>query len=391
MTGIVQGVGFRPFVHNLASELKLTGWVINTSAGVTIHIEGDKSNMNDFAARLKNNPPILASIDSFETRNANCEGFSSFFIHESRASGDTNVSIPPDVGTCPDCLREFSAVEDRRFGYEFTNCVNCGPRFSITKATPYDRKNTSMSVFEMCEKCSSEYGDPANRRFHAEPNACPVCGPKLRIVRSKEREAWVASRETDNSTKAVRLLLREGKILAIKGIGGFHLACDAQSVGAIHELRTRKQRQGKPFALMCRDLEVVREHCELSVEGEKIITSPARPILLLKRKSDVLSDEIAPGLDTLGIMLPYTPLHYGLFDNELSVLVMTSANISGDPLILTEEDAFRELGDLADYSVTHNREIVNRAADSVVVCHKGEPYFIRRSRGYVPRNVRLTS
>lgn len=383
ITGTVQGVGFRPHVYKLASSLGLNGWVLNTTAGVTIRLEGPKEHMLLFEENLRSSPPPLARIESFTARDVASEGFSAFFIHESKHVPDTEISIPPDVGTCTDCLHEYRDPGDRRYGYAFTNCVNCGPRFSITRAAPYDRKYTSMQVFEMCEECASEYADPTNRRFHAEPNACPVCGPKV-ILTSPDGTLL------DGGTQTIRGLLKQGRILAVKGIGGYHLACDATNDDAVKLLRDRKRREAKPFALMCRDLDTVRLHCELSAEEENLLISPARPVILLKRVfPGDLTDAIAPGLDTLGVMLPYTPLHYGLFDGDLSVLVMTSANISGDPLILTEDDAYNELGDLADIFVAHKREIINRGDDSVVMLINGGPYFIRRARGYVPQGIGL--
>ncbi len=381
ITGIVQGVGFRPHVYKSATSLGLDGWVINTTAGVTIRLEGAAQSITKFVEQLHKNPPPLSRIETFMVRDVEPEGFSAFFIHESKNVSDTDISIPPDVGTCPDCLREYRDLSDRRNGYPFTNCVNCGPRFSITRAVPYDRKNTSMQAFEMCGDCSAEYIEPMDRRFHAEPNACPVCGPRLALTLP------------DGTPLAgdMRGLLKEGRILAIKGIGGYHLVCDALNARAVQILRERKQRQTKPFALMCRDLETVRMHCELSVEEEKFLISPARPILLLKRKpTSLLCKEIAPGLDTLGVMLPYTPLHYGLFDENLSILVMTSANISGDPLIINEDDAYAYLGKLADAFVVHNRKIVNRVDDSVVMLFRQKPYPVRRSRGFVPQGIKLS-
>lgn len=383
VTGTVQGVGFRPHVYKLATSLGLRGWVINTTAGVTIRLEGTNETIERFEQKLRNSPPPLAQIDGFQVREAGPEGFSSFSIYESKHAPDVEISIPPDVGTCPECLREFSDTGDRRYGYAFTNCVNCGPRFSITRKAPYDREHTSMNVFEMCEECSGEYTDPSNRRFHAEPNACPACGPQVILTTPK-------GEVLDGDMETVRSLLKNGKLLAIKGIGGYHLACDARNVSSVRLLRECKRRHGKPFALMCRDLETVRMYCELSAEEEKLLTSPARPIVLLKRKAQSgLSGDIAPGLDTLGIMLPYMPLHYGLFDDGLVILVMTSANISGDPLIITEEDAYKELGELADIFAVHKREIVNRADDSVVMVFNEKPYFVRRSRGYVPQSIAL--
>ena len=383
ITGTVQGVGFRPHVYRLASILGLSGWVINTTAGVTVRLEGPKETIASFQERLRTSPPPLATIESFTAYDVESEGFSAFFIHESKPAPDTEISIPPDISTCADCLREYRDPGDRRYGYAFTNCVNCGPRFSITRTAPYDRKNTSMHAFELCENCAQEYADPMNRRFHAEPNACPVCGPKVALTSSD-------GTPLDGGMETARELLKQGKILAIKGVGGYHLACDATNDDAVGLLRDRKKREAKPFALMCRDLDTVRSHCVVSTDEEHLLTSPARPIILLKRTPlGGLTDVIAPGLDALGVMLPYTPLHYGLFDVDLSVLVMTSANISDDPLILTEEDAYRQLGDLADIFVVHKREIVNRGDDSVIMLFNGGPYFIRRARGYVPQGIQL--
>ncbi|MCL6471801.1 MAG: carbamoyltransferase HypF [Firmicutes bacterium] len=380
VTGIVQGVGFRPHVYKSAVSLGLNGWVINTTAGVTIRLEGEARKVAQFIDDLREFPPPLSRIERLSVKDVELEGFSTFFIHESQSVSDTDVSIPPDVGTCPDCLREFWNAKDRRYGYPFINCVNCGPRFSITRAAPYDRKNTSMQAFKMCKDCAAEYRDPTDRRFHAEPNACPACGPQLMLT----------SADGAPINEDIRALLKMGYILAIKGIGGYHLACNAHNSRAVRLLRERKRRHAKPFALMCRDLETVRRYCRLSAREEEVLTSPARPIVLLERRlSSELCEDIAPGLDTLGVMLPYTALHYGLFDEELSILVMTSANISGDPLIITEEDAYAHLSDLADAFVIHKREIVNRADDSVVMLFDKNPYLIRRSRGYVPQGIRL--
>ncbi|MDI6716319.1 MAG: carbamoyltransferase HypF [Actinomycetota bacterium] len=380
VTGIVQGVGFRPHVYRLANKLGLAGWIINTTNGVTIRVEGRAKDIKGFVRELQTSPPPLAYIESLRTKKIQPEGYSAFFIQKSSQSLDADISIPPDVGTCPDCLKEYNDPNNRRYGYPFTNCVNCGPRFSIIRASPYDRKNTSMNVFRMCADCAGEYEDPANRRFHAEPNACPTCGPQL-LLTLPDGRAYNGD---------IRALLKAGKILAVKGIGAYHLACDAKNDKAVRLLRKRKKRQTKPFALMCRDLDVVRKNCELSLKEEELLTSPARPILLLKkRQTSMLCDEIAPGLDTLGVMLPYTPLHYGLFDDDISILVMTSANISGDPLIITEREAYSKLGFLADFFVVNKREIVNRADDSVVMSFMDMPYFIRRARGYVPQGIHL--
>lgn len=402
VAGIVQGVGFRPHVYRLAQSLGLRGWVLNNAAGVSIRLEGSLEAIERFSKKLRAAPPPLASIEGYSVSRARPERFNAFSIQESAAAGVTDIAIPPDIGSCGDCLREFNNGGDRRYGYAFTNCVNCGPRFSITRAAPYDRRNTSMDAFEMCELCAAEYGDPGDRRFHAEPNACAVCGPKLQLTDPRGRllaedELPLMQDQGESGPNAdarfaarLRALLKKGHLLAIKGIGGYHLCCDAQNVGAVRRMRERKRRETKPFALLFRDLGVVREHCEVSADEEKALTSPARPIVLLRRaEASALCDDIAPGLDTLGVMLPYTPLHYGLLDDDLDILVMTSANISGDPLVLTEAEAFAELGQLVDFFVTHDRQIVNRADDSVVMLFGGAEYFIRRARGYVPRAVPL--
>lgn len=373
--GTVQGVGFRPHVYRLSHRYKLKGWVINTSAGVTIHLEGQEADIKGFCEELQAFPPPLSHINSFEVEEVPSEGYGTFSIHESRASRDTEVSIPPDTGTCPECLREYWDFGNRRHRYDFINCVNCGPRFSITRCSPYDRKNTSMDVFDLCDECGREYNNPADRRFHAEPNACPRCGPKVRLT---------SNMGTPLLSDPVACL-KAGQILAVKGLGGYHLACNAEDSTAVLILRERKRRETKPFALMCRDLAEIRRHCVVSPAEENLLTSPARPIVLLQRKSDcTLTEHIAPGLDTLGVMLPHNPLQLSLFDNNLTTLVMTSANISGDPLILTEEEAYQELRGLADVFLVHNRKIVNRADDSVVMVHRQKEYFLRRSRGYVP-------
>lgn len=379
--GTVQGVGFRPHVYRKAVALGLKGWVINTSGGVRIHVEGEAEAVRRFVSELPSDLPPLACIEEMELLPREPVGYETFFIHESLPADDVAVTVPPDVGLCPDCLREYRDPEDRRYGYEFINCVNCGPRFSIIRAVPYDRENTSMAVFTMCKECRQEYEDPANRRFHAEPNACPRCGPQLRLV----------DREGKEVVGDPRHYLRRGKILAVKGIGGYHLACDALNWQAVRELRERKRRETKPFALMARDLDTVRKYCHLSPEEERLLTAPERPILLLRsRGNPALSPEVAPGLNSLGVMLPYTAIHFSLFDESLELLVMTSANLSGDPLILTEEEAFQDLRDIADLFLIHNREIVNRVDDSVVTLFQGKEYFIRRARGYVPLGLKVS-
>lgn len=380
--GIVQGVGFRPHVYRLAMELGLTGWVLNSSAGVFIELEGEQGIVEEFTARLSNNPPPLALIRSLETEVIPIQGFSSFTIRESESQDQTLVMISPDVAICEECKREVRDKGDRRYGYPFTNCTNCGPRFTIIKDVPYDRAKTTMAPFPMCHDCREEYENPLHRRFHAQPNACPVCGPVISIL----------ARDGSRVEATAQALLKEGAIVAVKGLGGFHLAADAKNQKAVLELRRRKRRDVKPFAVMVRDLEAAARYCEISAAAKDLLTSPQAPIVVLpeRRDSKLPADAIHPGLNTLGAMLPYTPLHYLLFDEDLDVLIMTSANISDEPLITDNDDALQKLSGIADYFVMHNRDIYNPCDDSVVGLTAWDaPHFFRRARGYVPRSIKI--
>jgi hydrogenase maturation protein HypF len=370
ISGIVQGVGFRPFVYNLATRLNLKGWVINTSAGVDIHIEGSQETLDSFIEKLSSEKPPLAAIDEIKIKEVPPENFTTFNIQHSTSIEGAFQPISPDVSICDDCLRELFDPSDRRYRYPFINCTNCGPRFTIIKDTPYDRPKTTMAGFALCPDCEKEYTDPLNRRFHAQPVACPACGPKvwLEIQNSEFRI------QNDEAVVETRRLLKDGKIIAIKGLGGFHLACDATNSKAITELRNRKLRVDKPFALMMPDIESIEQHCFFSHDERALLLSVARPIVLLRRKPDSnVAKEVAPGQDTIGVMLPYTPLHYLLFADPLHLssfifppLVMTSGNLSEEPIATDNDEARERLSALADAFLFHDRDIHIRCDDSVV-------------------------
>ncbi|AGL00699.1 carbamoyltransferase HypF [Desulfoscipio gibsoniae] len=382
ITGIVQGVGFRPFVYNLARSFNLCGTVCNTGRGVLVQVEGPSDSVERFTGALRANPPFLARIDCWEIASRPFQGFVGFTIIDTRGDATGESVVPPDVAICPDCRREVMEPSDRHYQYPFTNCTNCGPRFTIVKNLPYDRPGTAMAGFIMCPACVSEYHDPANRRFHAQPVACPDCGPRVTLVDrygEKLKGSWLDE---------TRRLLVAGKIVAVKGLGGFHLACNAMDASAVQRLRRRKGRPARPQAVMCRDMATVREHCLVSKGEEKLLCSPAAPIVVLERKtSSTLPRVLAPGLNSIGVMLPYTPLHVLLMQNGPAVLVMTSGNRSGLPLVKDNRQALTELGDVADYFLLHDRDIINRCDDSVVWLVDGHLQFMRRSRGYVPQPV----
>jgi len=392
--GIVQGVGFRPFVYRLAREHRLAGWVLNSTQGVVVEIEGERGRIDRFLAGLTASPPPQALIERVETNLLPPIGYSSFVIEASR-EGDEFVLISPDICICADCLRELRDPQDRRHAYPFSNCTNCGPRFTIISDIPYDRPKTTMRAFAMCPRCDREYHDPGDRRFHAQPNACPVCGPQVELMGNGDRLG-----ETTPQAEAVdtaRRLLAEGEIVAVKGLGGFHLACDATNPRAVATLRERKRRVDKPFAVMSLDVKTVRRYCEVS-EGEvQLLEVPARPIVLLRRRPDSpIAREVAPGNNYTGVMLPYTPLHYLLLEGtgrngaELPLaLVMTSGNLSEEPIATGNEEALERLGHLADYFLLHNRDIYVRCDDSVTRLFRGQEAIMRRSRGYAPFPVRL--
>jgi len=382
--GIVQGVGFRPFVYSHANRMSLTGRVRNNVSGVLIDVEGSALAIQRFVHEIGNNPPPLSQIDSIEYKeNLPPAGYPDFLILESNLAGDRTLPVSADFGSCAECVREMFDRRNRRYRYPFTNCTNCGPRFTIVEDVPYDRSRTTMRHFKMCHECRVEYENPLDRRFHAEPIACATCGPRL-FLRDRAKELIVA-----DIIAYSQELLRAGKILAIKGIGGYHLACDASSDESVNRLRQRKYREDKPFALMAQSLDVVRQYCDCSDAEERALVSSNRPIVLLARKPDCqLPESVAPGVGTLGFMLPYTPLHYLLLEKITGPLVMTSANVSDEPICYTDEDARLRLGNIADFFLFHDRAINIRTDDSVVRVFSDREVVLRRSRGYAPAPIR---
>ncbi|RGT75038.1 carbamoyltransferase HypF [Ruminococcus sp. AF18-22] len=381
--GIVQGVGFRPFLHRLASRYSLHGWIQNTLQGVEGELEGSAEDINCFLTELQTSPPPLSRLEEIDvTQEGLFVGYPDFSIRESRIDGGFTL-LSPDICTCPECEKELYTPSDRRYRYPFINCTNCGPRYTIIDDIPYDRIRTSMQTFSMCADCENEYTTIQNRRYHAQPDCCPACGPHVFYMDSTYR------RLSSDPFQAAQEALREGKILAVKGLGGFHLACDARNEDAVQCLRQRKHRASKPLALMCRSVETAREFCILNTAEEKLLTDIQRPILLLRKKQPALMEKIS-STSRLGIMLPYTPLHILLLDGMYGgpdSLVMTSANLPGCPVMLDNEEALCGLSGIADGYLLHNRPIRNRCDDSLIIEWKGNPYFFRRSRGFTPQPV----
>jgi len=437
--GIVQGVGFRPFIYNLAKNYNLKGFVKNTSDGVIIEVEGE--GISEFIRSIQNKCPPLARIDSIETKELLLKGCEDFIIIDSVDDGRFTL-VSPDISICDDCLKELLDPSDRRYLYPFINCTSCGPRYSITKKVPYDRPNTTMSVFNMCPRCLSEYNDPANRRFHAQPNACHECGPSLELRVKRRGELKGVAFPDKEAIAATTELLKQGAIVAIKGLGGFHLCCDAANEDAVRRLRDRKRRSNKPFALMSPDVETIKQFCEVSDEEENLLTDRRRPIVLLKKRTTPLMPplskggigglklptDIAPNNKYLGFMLPYTPLHYLLFyypltshfsllTSHFNALVMTSGNLSEEPIVISNDGAVSKLSDIADAFLLHNRDIFMRVDDSVIkaignrqeaigkgqieveqtqnylspiaYCLSPKISFVRRARGYTPEPIQL--
>ena len=440
----MQGVGFRPFVYRLAAELGLHGWVINDTEGVFIEVEGAEAALARFLDRLPAETPPRAIVQSLSSTWLPPVGYAQFEIRHSDSAGAKTALILPDVATCPDCLGELLDPDDRRHRYPFTNCTNCGPRFSIIEALPYDRPNTTMRRFTMCPACQAEYDSPLDRRFHAQPNACPVCGPRLTLFGRKTKDerprttpdssvlrpsSFVTNAQDDDALLRAAELIRAGKILAVKGLGGFHLMVDARNGAAINRLRERKHRHEKPFAIMAPDLGQAKLLCEVSPEAAALLTSAEAPIVLLEkragarsqesgvrdqeskdkrqatagdkssvsdppssfvfRRSSLVADEVAPDNPYLGVMLPYTPLHHLLLAELGFPVVATSGNLTDEPICTDEEDAFQRLGHIADAFLVHDRPIARHVDDSVAWIVRGVPRLLRRARGYAPLPVLL--
>lgn len=386
--GVVQGVGFRPFIFRLAKELDVKGWIINSSQGVFIDAESDRKTLESFIKKIESDRPKNSYIQSFEHTWLDAEGFETFEIRESKESGSKTALVLPDISTCNDCLEEIFDPGNRRYLYPFTNCTNCGPRYSIIADLPYDRCNTTMVEFEMCPECRAEYTDPLNRRFHAEPTACPKCGPQVTLTGSDGTVLYKKHEAILNAVKA----LKDGKILALKGIGGYQLLCDASNAEAVKTLRKRKRRSEKPFALMFPNSEMVKAECEASESELRLMNSVEAPIVLLKKRKNIqsaISTECASGNPYLGIMLPYSPLHHILMKEFGLPIVATSGNISEEPICINEDEAFAKLADIADYFLIHNRKILRHVDDSIVRVAGGKQVMMRRARGYAPLPVVL--
>lgn len=387
VNGIVQGVGFRPFVYQLARQMGLAGRVANTASGVTIHAEGPAAQLDRFIENLQARKPILAHIVSLEAKATQAAGYRQFKITKSQGAETRATLISPDVCMCADCRAELFDPNDRRFGYPFINCTNCGPRYTIIDDIPYDRPKTSMRHFSMCDRCQAEYDDPANRRFHAQPNACAECGPSVSLFDS--RRNLLASKDAIARTAD---LLKAGHIVAIKGLGGYHLAVDATNDAAVERLRTRKHREEKPLAVMSADLAAIEAYAQVTPQEAQLLTSIQRPIVLLEKKlPEKLAFSVSPRNRYYGVMLPYTPLHELLLAHGFDALVMTSGNLSEEPIAIDNDEAFQRLGQIADYFLNHDRQIYLRSDDSIVRHAAGKTRPIRRSRGFVPVPIFLKS
>jgi hydrogenase maturation protein HypF len=403
--GAVQGVGFRPFVFRLATELHLSGWVNNSSQGVFIEVEGPRAALEQFFLRLDAEKPPRSFIQSLEVSWLDAAGYAGFEIRESQTGGGKTALVLPDIATCPDCLREIFDPANRRHRYPFTNCTNCGPRFSIIESLPYDRANTSMRKFTMCPQCQVEYNDPRDRRFHAQPNACPVCGPHLELWErrtgfqpvsdsKKLRDRRDACPTGNEALLAASEAIRRGQIVAVKGLGGFHLMADARNENTVRVLRERKQREEKPFALMFPSIESVKAVCEVSPLEERLLRSPESPIVLLKKLKTQnsklkISSLVAPGNPNLGVLLPYTPLHHLLMAELGFPVIATSGNLSDEPICTDEHEALERLGGIADLFLVHNRPIIRHVDDSIVRVMLDRELVLRRARGYAPLPITL--
>jgi hydrogenase maturation protein HypF len=396
ITGTVQGVGLRPWVFRLAKARSLVGWVRNDSSGVTIEAFGPGPALTLFEYELRETPPPAAVIRTFTARIIEPQSHNAFVIVPSAPSDERRVSIPPDLATCDACLREVRNPADRRYRYPFTNCTNCGPRFTIARSVPYDRPHTTMAAFVMCPLCQAEYEDPGNRRFHAQPNACPVCGPRVWLCDapghpSASGPLAVESVAADPIARLAKAL-RSGQLAAVKGLGGFHFACDATNTEAVAELRRRKRRDEKPFAVMVATLADAEQLAHLTDDERRLLTSVERPIVIVNRRPDaILAPNVSPDNPTVGLLLPYSPLHHVLLADAARPLVMTSGNVSDEPIVYRNDEALTQLGAFADLFLLHDRDIDTRCDDSVMRIIAGRPVTFRRSRGYTPRAVAVPS
>ena len=391
--GAVQGVGFRPFVYRLATELSLSGWVSNSSQGVMIEAEGEKTILDSFLLRIEKEKPVRSFIQSLESSFLDAQGYEGFTIRESDQTGEVSAFVLPDIAACPECLEDILDPGNRRYRYPFTNCTNCGPRYSIIESLPYDRPHTTMKGFPMCPECREEYENPMDRRFHAQPNACPKCGPQLALWNTDGRSLAKQDLALSHSVEA----LRAGKIVAVKGIGGFHLMVDARNEEAVLRLRQRKHREEKPFALMFPSIESVQMECEVSSLEERLLLSPEAPIIILNRnlsfgnRHSAICESVAPHNPSLGVMLPYAPLHHLLMKELNFPIVATSGNLSNEPMCIDEREAVIRLKGIADLFLVHDRPIVRHVDDSIVRVMMGRELVLRRARGYAPLPITINS
>jgi hydrogenase maturation protein HypF len=381
--GAVQGVGFRPFIYRLATEMSLDGWVSNSAAGVFIEAEGERERLTEFLLRIEREKPAISFIQTLENSYADARGFSGFEIRASVA-GEKSALVMPDIATCPECLKDIADPANRRYRYPFTNCTNCGPRYSIIEAVPYDRKATTMREFVMCAACEAEYRDPMNRRFHAQPNACPECGPQLELWDETGTKLCANHEALLKACEAIA----EGRIVAVKGLGGFHLLVDARNEVAVRHLRSRKRREEKPLALMFPSLESVGEVCEVDAMERRLLLSPEAPIVLVKRKcAGEIAELVAPENPYLGVMLPYTPVHHLLMAELGFAVVATSGNLSDEPICTDEREAVTRLRGIADLFLVHDRPILRHVDDSIIRVVLGRELVLRRARGFAPLPV----
>ncbi|MEK6528674.1 MAG: carbamoyltransferase HypF [Nitrospirota bacterium] len=381
ITGLVQGVGFRPFVFRLAKELGLKGYVLNDTQGVLTEVEGAKDKLDEFLIRVDREKPAISKIFSLQHSFFEEAGYKDFEISKSNEQGDKKVSILPDIAVCDECIKDISTPSDRRFHYPFTNCTNCGPRFTIINTLPYDRKNTSMKDFKMCPDCEKEYNLPSDRRFHAQPDACPLCGPAVSLYDSKGEFIC----EKDKAIEKVIDLINQGRIIALKGIGGYHLVCDATNKEAVDRLRKRKLREEKPMAVMFPDLNAIKAEAHINSLEERALNSIEKPIVIVKKRDrTIIADSVSPDNSTVGAFLPYAPLHHVILQKLKKPIIATSANMTDEPIVKDEKDAFMRLENIADYILSHNREIIRRCDDSVVRISAGRQVPVRRSRGFAP-------